>query len=318
MRTLINASRRQPHLQQQTTFTCNRFLPRINSSPKQLYSTSKFTSAPSNNDSKAEQVPTLKDKIIEAIRTKKELVENMILSGKHVAPNQLFTILFTSHKMKQTFRDRVFSHNITVSLNYVDTERHLRVRNLFCKNMNDIFLENFSIVDMVQQAAHTTTPEKPVMMLSRVDRWLVLNLMRTKICEHLSPEGYFLRDLPLPYKSENYVFGLTNEGGVDVKKMRCVIVKEALLIDILRQKYGPIDIKRNPSNLVNNEDNDPNCTNTPPQFETSYSASRWKTVIQMAKLYNAQRHSMIDAGEADLMRFEVCLPVYDSLQHLEF
>jgi hypothetical protein len=115
----------------------------------------------------------------------------------------------------------------------------------------------------------------------------MLNLIQTSISENCNTTtGFFLRDLGVPCKTEWYIFCVANERILAVQKLRVLIVKEQLLIDIINGNYEHVDI---------------------PGFEHTYSSNRWSTIVKMAKMYQEQKEQIFCHGLSDLMRVSICI-----------
>ena len=110
----------------------------------------------------------------------------------------------------------------------------------------------------------------------------MLNLIQTSISENCNTTtGFFLRDLGVPCKTEWYIFCVANERILAVQKLRVLIVKEQLLIDIIDGKYEHVEV---------------------PSFEHTYSSNRWHTIVKMARMYQEQKEQIFCHGLSDLMR----------------
>ncbi|KAL9650974.1 hypothetical protein ABK040_015077 [Willaertia magna] len=189
--------------------------------------------------------------------------------------------------MKQNFKNRIFDQRITGSLNFIDLKTNtFKVRNVFCCNLEDVFINNQMMVHLVQEAALKTTKEDAIVKLTDVhDKWLILSLVQTYISQSVCASGYFRQDMGIPHHSEWYVFGITHEVDVSVKKMRVVMVQEKLLMRIMEGDFKE------------------------PNFEHIYGQKRWQTVKLMAKQYHLQYKQILEEGTAgDLMRVEIVLP----------
>jgi hypothetical protein len=219
------------------------------------------------------------------------VLSNLQLSGSVVAPNNIFPLLLNYSRMQTTFKDRIFEQRITTSLNFVDPEDNtFKVRNLFCRNLSDVVLQNMEAVHVLQKTAKTTTKENPILIIPGSDKSFMLNLIQTAISENCGmTNGFFKRDMGIPCKTQWYIFCVTNERVFAAQKLRVVIVKEGLLQKINEGKYAHVDL---------------------PKFEHQYGYHRWYTILKMAKAYQEQRDSIQCHGDADLMRVEIVVPMY--------
>jgi len=163
-------------------------------------------------------------------KRKSSLLSNLLLIGKVLPANALATLFFSFYKMEKNYKERVFEQRITASLNFIDdASKVFKVRNIFCKNLDEVFLNNQAAVQVVQEAAAKTSSESPIVVLPNEDKWFILNLIQSCISQNVCSSGYFRQDMNLPHHSEWYVFSITNETDISVRKMRVVIVQEKLL-----------------------------------------------------------------------------------------
>ncbi|KAG2377473.1 hypothetical protein C9374_009384 [Naegleria lovaniensis] len=223
-------------------------------------------------------------KIRTFLRKRSTLLSNLLLVGKVLPANAIATLFFSYYKMEKNYKQRCFEQRITASLNFIDHETNtFKVRNIFCKNLDEVVLNNQAVVQLIQEAAANTTSESPIVILPDDDKWFCLHLIQSVISQNVSASGYFRQDMKLKHHSEWYVFGITNEVDVTVRKMRVVIVQEQLLKKI---QDGTLQ---------------------EPQFEHIYGEVRWNTVKLMAKMYREQYDSIMHTGFGDLMRVEIVL-----------
>jgi hypothetical protein len=75
--------------------------------------------------------------------------------------------------MEKTYKDRIFEHRITASLNFVDPQdRTFKVRNLFCRNLSEVLLSNMEAVHVIQKSSkESTTADNPIVILPNEDKW---------------------------------------------------------------------------------------------------------------------------------------------------
>mmetsp|Transcript_6342 Transcript_6342/g.9235 ORF Transcript_6342/g.9235 Transcript_6342/m.9235 type:complete len:431 (-) Transcript_6342:49-1341(-) len=218
-------------------------------------------------------------------KKKKDLVNYLLFSGKILPVNSIATILFSSGRMRKSFRERSFRTRLSASVNYLDEyDKVFKIRNLFCKNLLDVFLQSWEAMYVVQTAARHSDH---LVHLPERDRWFINNMLQSSISERYSA-NYFLRAANLPTHSEAFIFCLVNEHDQEVKKLRLILVREELLHQIIKSNYTMV-----------------------PQFENINGKTRWNTIVMISKAYKSQVNMKKRELQqnADLGRVEIVVPL---------
>jgi len=147
--------------------------------------------------------------------------------------------------------------------------------------VRDVLLNNSHGVSVVTKACKRTTAELPFLNLPEKEAWTILNPILNVISEIFAC-GFVARDLGIPVASDWFWCGLTCEkdGPVKNTKVRVMLIKESLLEQL--NQIGT------------------------PTFEYEHHQIRWKTLLEMKRLYDIQKKE----GSMLLMKMELCYPTH--------
>ena len=100
------------------------------------------------------------------MKKKTSLLTNLLAIGKILPANAIMSLFFSFHKMEQNYKERIFAQRITASLNFIDKKSNtFKIRNIFCKNLDEVVLNNQAVVQVIQEAASKTNKEAPIVIL---------------------------------------------------------------------------------------------------------------------------------------------------------
>lgn len=205
-------------------------------------------------------------------------------TGKSLPPNAMFSVYMGLRSMTKSFNTREFTTQISCSLNYLENNR-IAKRNLFQKNLEDVFMQNSEAIRIVTNASKKTSVDAPILNVPDDHRWVILSMVQAEISESSGTQGgYFLADLGLPRICKSYCFTLANElSQGTLQRLRIILVQEELLSRIAKSE---IDVT-----LEN-----PDCV-------------RSKTIMKMAELYKTGN---LDPIHSQIGKLEICIPRYTS------
>lgn len=156
---------------------------------------------------------------------------------------------WTYWRARIAFALRQFLHRVNFSLNYLDG-KVLRFRTLQESDLRDVLLNNRHAVKLVTKAAGRATLERPVLVFSKKEAWVVLNSVLNELSEQFAV-GFLAKSMGIPTRSAWYIFALTCEKDPDVRinKVRVLIAAESLLdsieaLDDLEFEVGHHRIRR--------------------------------------------------------------------------
>jgi hypothetical protein len=106
-------------------------------------------------------------------------------------------------RSRRHWQKRKLLKRAILSLNAIEGGT-LILRTLSERNLDDI-LANSQAVKLVLSAAANTTPENPFLQMPENDRWPIQNLFLNSVVMSLSNDGFIMRDMGLPTRSECHV-----------------------------------------------------------------------------------------------------------------
>jgi flagellar biosynthesis GTPase FlhF len=180
------------------------------------------------------------------------------------------------------WKRRQFMTRMNFSINYVRNGR-LRVRTLTEKPTEEVLYCNTVAVDRLTRAAMRCNAGEPFITMETSDESRLVHRAIDNDLSAMSATGYFYDQCQLPVVRKPFIFGIANEPGFALLKVRVIVIAE----DQLR-----------------------NLPPTMPELETPYHLHRWESLKVMKRRYFEQL-DRIDANDSDLFtRFEIVLPAY--------
>eukprot|EP00054_Salpingoeca_dolichothecata_P010184 m.57213 g.57213 ORF g.57213 m.57213 type:complete len:291 (+) comp18851_c0_seq1:91-963(+) len=217
----------------------------------------------------------------------------------------IFGTIWAYLAAKQNWDKKNFLRRVNLSLCHIKEEKpkrktdpikyQLAIRTMFEKEIGNIFLNNSTLVNIVEDAAHQTTEANPFLSLPEQDSWYTLATILNEISSEYSV-GHLLEDIdPSSVVTESYCFGLTREAykypNQRFEKLRIMLIKEEWL-----QRWEK-DIKQGM------------------RICKATHADRWRTLDEMSRLYQAWTRAELAAGGAlptntshPLMRIQLSVP----------
>jgi hypothetical protein len=134
------------------------------------------------------------------------------------------------YKANRQWAAKEFLDRIIVSLN-IFADGYLKIRTVMEKSLHEVFLNRIA-VEKVAAAAKATTIDKPVMPISKEDRWFLLNFVLNAVAEHFVT-GHIRQDAGQPVTLVKYALFLTCElvGDERIRKVRAMLVRQDLLLE---------------------------------------------------------------------------------------
>ena len=158
-------------------------------------------------------------------------------AGQSVVVLVLTTILsFTlgrwwgNWRARRQWMSKEFLGRLIVSLNSFHDGK-LKIRTIFERSLEEVFL-NPHAVAMVQAASRKTTPDNPMLPISKDDVWYLLNFVLNPVAERFV-SGVVREDAGEPVKKLTYALCLTCEATGDerIRKVRAMMIRRELLVN---------------------------------------------------------------------------------------
>ena len=142
------------------------------------------------------------------------------------------------HQAKKQWQTKQFLGRITVSLNSF-ADGWLKIRTIFEKSLEEVFLNPVAIEKIRAASRHTTT-DNPILPIAKEDRWYLLNFVLNAVAERFN-EGLVRYDAGQPLKPVGYVLFLTCEvlGEDRIHKVRAMMLRKDLIADFPHRDSMP-------------------------------------------------------------------------------
>ena len=163
------------------------------------------------------------------------------------------------YRARKQWEAKEFLGRIIVSLNMLH-EGKLKIRTIFERNLEDVFLNPIAI-QKVRAASRRTTLDDPMLPIAKADAWYLLNFVLNAVAEHFC-QGLVKQDAGQPVTAVKYALCLTCEivGDERIRKVRAMLVK----LDHLRDFPYPDSL---------------------PELENPWHETRVLTLRKMAETY---------------------------------
>lgn len=128
-------------------------------------------------------------------------------------------------KARREWDRKEFFNRIIVSLN-IFADGYLKIRTVLEDSLESVFLNRIAI-DKVLAAAKATTPENPLLVIDKKDRWYLLNYVLNEVAERFAT-GQVRQDAGVPVTIVRYALFLTCEhvGDERIRKVRAMLIRE--------------------------------------------------------------------------------------------
>jgi hypothetical protein len=133
-----------------------------------------------------------------------------------------------NYQAKKQWEKKHFLDRINVSLNSL-TDGWLKIRTVFERSLDSVFLNPIAI-EKVRSAAQKTTTGNPMLPIAKEDRWYLLNFVLNAVSESFST-SLIRYDAGENLKPVVYLLFLTSEvvGQDRIRKVRAMMLRKDLL-----------------------------------------------------------------------------------------
>lgn len=133
------------------------------------------------------------------------------------------------YQARQSWKKKEFLGRIIVSLNSL-TDGLLKIRTIFERSLEEVFLNPIA-VEKIRRASQRTTPENPILPISKEDRWYLLNFVLNAVSERFV-QGLVRFDACENLRPVTYLIFLTCEvvGEDRIRKVRAMMIRKDHLV----------------------------------------------------------------------------------------